>query len=125
MTWFKVDDTLAFHHKTIAAGNTAMGLWVRAGAWSMQMLTGGLVPDVVVKQLGGKAQAERLVAAGLWTRMPSGYAFHEWDQRQPDAEKVKETRAAESSAGSFGAHRRWHVGRKITDPACTFCKESK
>lgn len=34
MSWFKVDDHLAFHRKTLAAGNEAMGLWVRAGSWS-------------------------------------------------------------------------------------------
>lgn len=31
MPWFKVDDTLALHGKVVAAGNPAMGLWVRAG----------------------------------------------------------------------------------------------
>jgi len=123
--WFRVDDNLAFHHKTLAAGNAAMGLWVRAGAWSQQMLTGGFVPDAVAQQLGGKALAKRLVDAALWERLPTGYAFHEWSQRQPDAGKVKEARAAESAAGSLGAHRRWHIGRRITDPDCPFCKEGK
>lgn len=122
MVWFRVDDNLAFHHKTLAAGNPAMGMWVRAGSWSMQTLTGGFIDDTVARQLGGKAQADRLVGAGLWVKMPTGYAFHEWDQRQPDAEKVKQTRAAESAAGSLGAHRRWHVGRSVKDDQCSFCK---
>lgn len=122
MPWFRVDDNLAFHPKALDAGNAAMGLWVRAGAWSQQMLTGGFIPDTAIGQLGTKAQAEKLVAARLWDRLPSGYAFHEWEQRQPDAEKVKQTRAAESEAGSLGAHRRWHVGRRITDPDCSYCK---
>jgi len=43
MPWFKVDDTLAFHAKVVAAGNAAMGLWVRAGAHSMQQLTDGFI----------------------------------------------------------------------------------
>ena len=81
--WFKVDDTLAFHAKTLAAGNAAMGLWVRAGAWSMQMLSDGFVPTQVAGQLGTQREAGRLVFANLWVETDDGYRFHEWDQRQP------------------------------------------
>ena len=52
MAWFKVDDTFAMHEKVLAAGNSAIGLWVRSGAWSMQQLTDGFVPDHVVRALG-------------------------------------------------------------------------
>ena len=57
MPWFKVDDNLAFHHKVVAAGNAAMGLWVRAGAMCAQQLTDGFVPDHMVNTLGSKALA--------------------------------------------------------------------
>jgi hypothetical protein len=93
MPWFKVDDTLALHHKTVAAGNSAMGLWVRAGSWSMQTLSDGFVPDVIVTALGSHAQARKLVDVGLWDRMPSGYAFHEWAERQPTKTDVEQERA--------------------------------
>jgi len=92
--WFKVDDTLAFHHKTVAAGNAAMGLWVRAGSWSMQTLSDGFIPDGNVTLLGTDGQARKLVEVGLWDRLPSGYAFHEWEQRQPTKEQVHTERAA-------------------------------
>lgn len=94
MPWFKVDDTLAFHHKSVAAGNAAMGLWVRAGSWSMQTLSDGFIPDVLVTQLGSQAQAARLVSVGLWDRLPEGFAFHEWEQRQPTKAQVTADRAA-------------------------------
>lgn len=29
MPWFRVDDDFALHPKAIAAGNAALGLWVR------------------------------------------------------------------------------------------------
>lgn len=93
MPWFKVDDTLAFHHKTVAAGNAAMGLWVRAGSWSMATLSDGFVPDVIVGTLGTTAQARKLVDVGLWDRLVNGYAFHEWDQRQPSKQQVHTERA--------------------------------
>lgn len=94
MPWFKVDDTLALHTKTVVAGNAAMGLWVRAGSWSMQTLSDGFVPDAIVSQLGSAGQAKRLVEVGLWDRLPTGYAFHEWHQRQPTKAQVHADRAA-------------------------------
>ncbi len=92
--WFKVDDTLAFHAKTLAAGNAAMGLWVRAGSWSMQTLSDGYVPTDAVRQMGGLSLAKKLVAAGLWVEKDGGYAFHEWTERQPSRAKVKADREA-------------------------------
>lgn len=94
MPWFKVDDNLAFHAKTIKAGNAAMGLWVRAGAWSMQTLTDGFVPHEVARQLGSRAEARRLIAADLWLEKDDGYEFHEWQQRQPSRAKISADRAA-------------------------------
>lgn len=92
MTWFKVDDNLAHHWKVTAAGNAAIGLWVRAGAWSMQNLTDGHIPMHVLRTLGTKTQAERLVWAGLWNPDPlDGYRFHQFNQRgrQPVRQKVE------------------------------------
>lgn len=95
MTWFKVDDSLAFHAKTVQAGNAAMGLWVRAGSWSAQQLTDGFVPNHIVSALGNKKQAERLVSVGLWVALPDGYVFHQWneDGRQPTRAAVEKERA--------------------------------
>lgn len=92
MPWFKVDDTLAFHAKTIAAGNPAMGLWVRAGAWSRMSGTDGFIPDAVARQLGTPAQRKRLIEVGFWDRMPTGYAFHQWDERQPSKAEMEQER---------------------------------
>jgi hypothetical protein len=95
MPWFKVDDTLAFHAKVMAAGNGSIGLWTRAGAWSMQQLTDGFVPLHVARQLGSKREADRLCDAGLWVEKEGeGYLFHEWDQRQPSRAKIHADREA-------------------------------
>jgi hypothetical protein len=94
MVWFKVDDTLPFHAKVVQAGNAAMGLWVRAGAWSAQQLTDGHIPLHIVSALGNKKQAERLVLVGLWVALPDGYRFHQWneDGRQPTRASVEKER---------------------------------
>lgn len=112
MVWFKVDDTLAFHAKVVAAGNPAMGLWVRAGAWCSQQLTDGFVPSHMVTSLGTTRQARMLVTAGLWEVAEGGYSFHDWSdgERQPTREQVENKREAwrekkrrqrRNSAGKF------------------------
>jgi len=94
MPWFSVEDTLAFHPKTIAAGNAAVGLWVRAGSWSMQILTDGEIPRDIARALGSPAEARRLVEAGLWIPKDGGYEFHEWSQRQRSRVRVAADREA-------------------------------
>jgi hypothetical protein len=96
VTWFKVDDNLAFHRKVIVAGNAAMGLWVRAGSWSAQQLTDGFVPDEMIALIGTPAQRAKLIKARLWIEVEGGCQFHEWSEngRQPTSESVRKDRAA-------------------------------
>jgi hypothetical protein len=96
MTWFKVDDGLAFHAKAVAAGNAAMGLWVRAGSWSAHHLTEGFVPAHMAASMGSRKEAQRLVAVNLWTECDGGFQFWQWaeDGRQPTREQIETDRAA-------------------------------
>lgn len=66
MTWFKVDDTAYGHPKVLKAGNAALGLWVKGGAYAAQHLTEGTVPGVVA-QLYGTAPRP-----ASWSRPASG-----------------------------------------------------
>jgi hypothetical protein len=124
MTWFKVDDTFAFHSKTVEAGNAAIGLWTRAGAWSSQQLTDGKIPTSIARQLGSKREADRLVDVGLWFAEPDGYRFWQWAERNPIQADVKAAREAEGHGGTYGNHRRWHTSRGVNNPNCRFCKEA-
>lgn len=96
MTWFKVDDTLAFHSKVVVAGNAAMGLWVRAGSWCAQQLNDGHIPMDIARALGTRSQAQRLVTARLWVEKDDGYEFWQWsdDGRQPSRTQVEADRHA-------------------------------
>lgn len=97
MPWFKVDDGFAHHYKISAAGNAAIGLWVRAGAWCMQNMTEGHVPTHVLRSLGTRTQAQRLVWAGLWDPDElDGYRFHDWHIYQPCREAVEYRRESEA-----------------------------
>ncbi len=95
MPWFRVDDDFALHPKAIAAGNNALGLWVRAGAYAAQYLTEGFVPAGMLPVLGGRPKdAEALVKAGLWRKTAGGWRFHQWEERQPTKAQVEADRAA-------------------------------
>lgn len=94
ITWFKVDDNLAFHSKVVLAGNAAMGLWVRAGSWAAQQLTDGFIPDSIAGVLGTEPQVAKLVKAGLWHEVSGGFQFHSWEERQPKREQIEAERAA-------------------------------
>lgn len=94
MPWFKVDDKLHDHRKTRAAGKAAMGVWVLAGSWSADNLTDGFVPASVLSRWGTRADANKLVSAGLWVADEQdgekGWRFHQWneDGRQPTARRL-------------------------------------
>lgn len=66
MPWFKIDDSAHSHPKFIRAGNAALGLWLRCGAYSAQHLLEGRVPKSIVKAFGTPAQVKKLIEAGLW-----------------------------------------------------------
>lgn len=93
MPWFNVDDGFAFHRKTVRAGNAALGLWTRAGAWCAQHLSDGFLPKEMVGVLGSSTQARKLVEVGLWSKVDGGYQFHEWVGWQRSRSEVLAERA--------------------------------
>ncbi|MFM9464812.1 hypothetical protein ACKI1K_18405 [Streptomyces scabiei] len=66
MPWFVVDDNADSHPKFVAAGNAAIGLWARTGAYAARHLTDGIVSGDIAKMYGSKPQITKLVAVGLW-----------------------------------------------------------
>lgn len=95
MVWFRVCDTMYAHPKTFAAGNEALGLWVRAGSWAGQQLSNGAVPKAIVEMCGTAEQAKLLVSAGLWVPTKTGYVFHDWEDNQRSREQVEAARKAD------------------------------
>jgi hypothetical protein len=130
VTWFRVDDTFAFHPKVVAAGNEAIGVWVRAGSYASQQLTDGFVPDDIAALMGGRhasQTAQRLTSAGLWVPCQGGFTFHDWEDRNPTRAEVEADRQARADSGAkhggYGNHVRWHDARGKVDPNCKWCVE--
>jgi len=95
VTWFKIDDDFFFHPKVIAAGNSAIGLFVRCGSWASNHLTDGFIPDKVIEMFGTDTDITRLVEVGLLEEADNdGYFMPAFLDYNPSADEVKATRAA-------------------------------
>jgi hypothetical protein len=88
VTWFRIDDQFHSHPKTLRAGNSAIGLWVRCGSYSAQHLTDGHIPADLVAIYGSVAQTTRLVAAGLWIPEDGGWKMHDFSFYNPTSDRV-------------------------------------
>lgn len=97
MPWFKIDDASHSHPKFVAAGNAAIGLFVRCGAYSAQHLTEGVVPGVIAALYGTEPQARKLVKVGLW---------HAAEHQCP--------RCPQPNPGDFIIHDFFEGGRNVT-----------
>lgn len=81
MVWFKVHSDFAFSVPALEAGNRAIGLWTLAGTWCARHSPDFEVPREVVSYLGGQQRdVQRLIAAQLWTTIPTGWKFRRNDQ---------------------------------------------
>ena len=119
MSWFRVDDKFAFHAKAVRAGNAAIGVWVRLGAWSSDQLTDGKLPGEIAKVIEGPdvGSLDRLCDVGLLEREGENFAMHDFLDWNPSGKQVKRQRKelseARSKAGSKGVAKR-EANRKQT-----------
>ena len=116
MPWFRVDDTLDTHPKAVAAGNEALGLWVRCGAYAARHLTDGFIPENIailygaaeIRSRGDAAPpgtetlAETLVRTKLWRRARGGWRMHDYNGYNPTKQEVNGMRAKRAEAGRKG-----------------------
>lgn len=74
MAQLKIDSRAFTHPKIVKAGNAATGLWIRLAGWVAQYRPDcWRVPGDLVHSYGTSAQARRLVASGLATRIGDEY----------------------------------------------------
>jgi len=104
------------------AGPTAELLFLRSLAYAKGARTSGFVSDfdlevVAVGMRAVKAAAETLVICGLWVRVTDGWLIRSWE-RWNASDKVV------SAGGKLGNHKRWHLDRGESDPACELCADA-
>jgi hypothetical protein len=122
MGWFPVDDQMSFHHKIVTAGNAAIGVWVRAGAWSKAHGTGGFIPLPMAKSLGSRSEIKRLVDVGLWEDVLGGFLFHNWagygSNETPEEEerRLREKKDAKREADRLRQQKKRERDASVTEP---------
>lgn len=103
MAWFRMDDGVTFHRKTLAAGNEAFGAWARMGTHSSAQLADGFIDEPAALLIAGrKAVIERLLTVAFLERVEGGYLIHDFLDYNPTAAEVLKTREARSEAGKRG-----------------------
>src|SRR5262245_24818938 len=86
MPWFRLDDSFHSHPKVIAAGNEAVGLYVRCGTYAAEHLTDGFIPEQVALLYGSAKLADTLVRAKLWRRTRGGWRMPDYLDYNPSRE---------------------------------------
>ena len=106
MPWFRLDDSFHSHPKVIAAGNEAVGLFVRCGTYAAEHTTDGIIAEEIAELYGASATgsrrnpgtgkpetlAETLVRTGLWHRVRRGWTIHDYLDYNPSREAVLKER---------------------------------
>lgn len=121
MSWFKVSDGLAFHRKALAAGNEALGAWVRAGSWSSapDNLTDGFIPPEVAAAIAPPKVWAKLRAAGLVDAPEGrdGQQLHDFLAYNPSAEsKARDRETTRQRVESWRNNRRGNAGGNAVTP---------
>lgn len=103
--WFKLDDKFHSHWKVVAAGNSAIGLWVRCCTWSAERGYDGKVQPDIVRMFGTEDDATALADVGLWVP-PNGdggwFVVPDFLEFNPSKKQVAEHRAQISEARRVG-----------------------
>ena len=108
MPWFRLDDSFHSHPKVIAAGNEAIGLYVRCGTYAAEHLTDGFIPEEIAVLYGAsdtgsrrnpgtgkpEALAETLVRTKLWHRARAGWRMRDYLDYNPSKKAVDKERKA-------------------------------
>jgi len=117
MSWLRIDDQIATHHKIVQAGPAAAWLWICSIAYSQNHLTDGFVSDAVMGQLGmpkqlAKQLSSRLLKHNLWHREKGGFRVHDYLDHNASAADRKAEIFAKQEAGRIGGRRSGQVRRR-------------
>lgn len=111
MAWFRVEGKVAFHRKMVKAGNSAVGAWVRMGAWCADNRTNGRIPRAMAEAIGNSNgntnDIRMLLLCGLVSEEDGDIVLHDFLVYNISAEKDAERRAKKAKAGRLGARVRW------------------
>jgi hypothetical protein len=111
MPWFRLEDSFYANPKVMAAGNPAIGLWVRSATWSAAQLTDGHIPGHIAASFGSRREADALTTARLWVPVGDEFVIADWLEYQPSALEVKERRKRDAERKRAGRETQARTGK--------------
>lgn len=121
--FIRVHENMPEHPKVEPLSDKAFRLLVETWCWTKRAKTNGHVNAAIWKRRGTAQARAQLIAAGLVDDdLTGGVIVHDFDEWQMTTDEIDEARDVKSTAGSLGAHVKWHVNRGITDPDCELCQ---
>lgn len=78
MTWMHIPNPDNLISNPIS--NPAIGLWVRAKAWTAHHHTNNHLPADIIDQLAGRTTRNQLINAGLLEATGDGFYVHDWNR---------------------------------------------
>lgn len=119
MSWGRLDDGAPDHPKFLRLaeeekdrGASAITVWWAGLCYAnRQKSRDGFIPAAKVRALWpfdqrvSESAASALVRVGLWTKVEGGYRIHDYNDYQPDAEKIAAKSEARRDAGRVGGLR--------------------
>ena len=113
-SWWKGEGRLHSHPKVLAAGNAAVGAWVRMCCWCAEYRTDGVIPGYMVRSFATEAELGKLLTCGgpnrhglLEPHTPETYQVHDFLDYNPSAAEWAHVSAERARAGAAGAAARW------------------
>jgi hypothetical protein len=106
MAWAKVDDGFWCHPKVMGLPLAPRGLWVSALSWSCAHRQATVPHAFLDMALSSTADAEALVAAGLWIADEDGWRIHDWSEYQEWTTSEKRAQAGRKGGQRSGEARR-------------------
>jgi hypothetical protein len=102
MSWVKIDDRFWGHHKVIAAGNEAVGVWIRACSWTACAEQDGFIPDDAANLIAKRKVWQKLEEVRLVHREETGWRIHNFLEHNPSSEASRLARQKRAEAGRIG-----------------------
>lgn len=103
MSWVRLDDRGAFHHKVMRAGNAAYGVWCRCLQMCGLNDSCGFVPRELALAIAGpdSSTIDRLTEVRLWVPVRAGESFQVTDRKDTGRRDLPDVKVVMSGDGFF------------------------
>lgn len=109
------------HPKIAAMTDAGFRAWFDAICYCSRQETDGKITIPVMRRMASPRVIKELLAVGSLDVIPEGYFVHDYLRHQRSAAEIQSFRESKAASGQLGAHKRWHIPRRVKVKDCPFC----